>query len=95
MAAYVIADIEITDAAAYREYGAQVGSVIEQYGGRFLSRGGSIETVEGEWRPSRIVLLQFATMKDALNEYRSPEYQRLAALRHKASRSKVIIVDGI
>jgi uncharacterized protein (DUF1330 family) len=95
MAAYVIADIEIADAAAYREYGSQVGAVVEQYGGRFLARGGRIETVEGDWQPSRIVLLQFATMKDALDEYRSPEYQRLAALRHKASKSRVIIVDGV
>jgi uncharacterized protein (DUF1330 family) len=95
MAAYVIADIRISDAAAYQEYAKQVGPVIEQYGGRFLARGGRVQTLEGDWAPSRIVLLQFASVEKALEEYRSPAYQRLAGLRQKASSGNVIVVEGL
>ena len=52
---------------------------------RFLVRGGRVETLEGDWSPSRIILLKFPDMENALREYGSPEYQQLAALRQRAS----------
>ena len=95
MAAYVIADIRVNDPIAYQEYGKQVGAVIEKYGGSFLARGGKLVTLEGDWSPSRIILLKFPDMESALREYGSPEYQRLAALRQRASSGRVIVVDGV
>ena len=95
MAAYVIADIRVNDPIAYQQYGKQVGAVIEKYGGSFLVRGGRVETLEGDWSPRRIVLLKFPDMGSALREYSSPEYQRLAALRRRASSGRVIVVEGV
>jgi uncharacterized protein (DUF1330 family) len=52
MAAYVIGDIEVTDLAAFREYRNRVGATVEQYGGRFVVRGGRVDPKEGDWQPS-------------------------------------------
>ena len=56
MSAYVIADIEITDSAGYEEYRRRVPATIAQYGGRYLARGGTVDVLEGEWQPRRLVV---------------------------------------
>ena len=57
MSAYVIAEIEVVDPAAYEEYRKQVLAVVTKYGGKFLVRGGQVEPREGGWTPKRIVVL--------------------------------------
>ena len=94
MAAYVIAEIEVTDPAAYEEYRKQVGAVNAKYGGKFLARGGRIESMEGGWQPKRMVIVEFPSMERALEWYRSPEYKPLIELRKKASKGKLVIIEG-
>lgn len=94
MSAYVIGEIEVTDAAAYDEYRKQVLATIEKYGGRFLVRGGDVEPLEGGWSPKRIVVLEFPSLQQARTWYRSPEYAPLIKLRQKGSRGKLIAVQG-
>ena len=94
MAAYVIGEIEVTDPALYEEYRRQVMAVVTRYGGKFLVRGGKVETLEGGWAPSRFVALEFPSMEQAQKWYRSPEYAPLIELRQKASRGKLILVEG-
>ena len=95
MAAYVIADIEITDPAAYEEYRSKVPATIAQYGGRYVARGGKTEPLEGGWQPKRIALLEFPSLDQARKWYRSPEYAPLIKIRQKASRGRVIMVEGL
>jgi uncharacterized protein (DUF1330 family) len=95
MAAYVIADIEITDPAAYEEYRGKVPATIAQYGGKYVARGGKTEPLEGGWQPKRIALLEFPTLDQARKWYRSPEYAPLIKIRQKASRGRVIMVEGL
>ena len=95
MSAYVIADIEVTDPAAYEEYRKQVLAVVTKYGGKFVVRGGKIDPREGGWKPSRIVLLEFPSLAQAQKWYGSPEYAPLIALRQKASKGKLILVEGV
>lgn len=95
MAAYLIAEVEITDPKAYEEYRKIVPGTIAQYGGRYLVRGGSVETKEGGWTPARVVVLEFASMDQARKWYHSPEYAPALAIRTRAGKSKVILVDGI
>jgi uncharacterized protein (DUF1330 family) len=95
MPAYVIADIEITDPAAYEEYRAKVPATIAQYGGRYVARGGKTEALEGGWTPKRIALLEFPSLEQARKWYRSPEYAPLVKIRQKASRGRVIMVEGL
>ena len=94
MAAYVIGEIEVTDPAAYEEYRRQVMAVVTKYGGKFIVRGGKVETLEGGWAPKRFVALEFPSMEQAQKWYRSPEYAPLIELRKRASRGKLILVEG-
>ena len=94
MAAYVIGEIEVTDPATYADYGKQVLATIQKYGGRFVVRGGAVDPLEGGWTPKRIVVLEFPTMAKAREWYDSKEYGPLITLRQKASRGKLIAVEG-
>jgi uncharacterized protein (DUF1330 family) len=94
MAAYVIGEIEVTDPVLYEEYRKQVPAVLARYGGRFIVRGGRVESLEGGWLPKRFVALEFPSMEQALKWYRSEEYAPLIRLRQKASRGKLIVVEG-
>ena len=94
MAAYIFAEIEITDADGYKEYSAQVPATIAKYGGRFLVRGGTAETLEGEWPQRRRVLLEFPSMEQAKRWWDSPEYDKPKALRQAASRGRLILMEG-
>lgn len=94
MAAYVIAEIEVTDPAAYEDYRRQVPGVVAKYGGKFLVRGGKVSPKEGGWAPARIVVLEFPSMAQAEKWYGSPEYAPLIKLRQKASRGKLVLVEG-
>jgi uncharacterized protein (DUF1330 family) len=94
MSAYVIGEIEVVDPAAYEEYRKQVLAVVTQYGGRFLVRGGQVDPKEGGWTPKRIVVLEFPSMAQARKWYDSPEYAPLIRLRQKASKGKLILVEG-
>ena len=94
MAAYVIADVVVTDPKLYADYGKVVAATIEKYGGRFAVRGGEVETKEGGWKPARLVVLEFPTMEQAHKWYDSPEYAPALALRLKAATAKLIFVEG-
>jgi uncharacterized protein (DUF1330 family) len=94
MAAYLIADIEVTNPAGYDEYRRQVPATVEKYGGRFVVRGGASETLEGDWGPKRVVVLEFPTMDALKRWYNSAEYKPLIALRQKNASGSVIAVQG-
>jgi uncharacterized protein (DUF1330 family) len=94
MSAYVIAEIEVVDPDAYEEYRKQVPAVIAKYGGKFLVRGGKVEPREGGWTPKRIVVVEFPSMAQAQKFYDSPDYAPLIKLRQKASKGKLILIEG-
>lgn len=95
MAAYVIADVTVTDPPAMEEYRKQVPATLAKYGGRFLVRGGAHQTVEGDWKPARLVVIEFPSLADARRWYDSEEYRGPKALRMRAGRTSVLIVDGV
>jgi len=94
MSAYVIAEIEVTDPAGYEEYRKQVLAVVTKYGGKFIVRGGKVDAREGGWNPKRIVLVEFPSLAQAQKWYDSEEYRPLIKLRQKASKGRLIIVEG-
>ena len=95
MAAYIIADVEITDPARYAEYIKVVPETIARYGGRFVVRGGRTETLEGPWNPKRIVVLEFPTFERAKEWWASEDYRAPKALRQSASIASLIVVQGV
>lgn len=95
MVAYMIADVNVTDPTVYEEYRAHAPSVIAQYGGRYLARGGEPVVLEGGWQPHRIVILEFPDMASIKAWHGSPEYAPLRALRDSAATSRFIAVPGV
>jgi uncharacterized protein (DUF1330 family) len=95
MPAYIIVDLEVTDPAGFEEYRQLVPATIQQYEGRYVVRGGATETLEGDWQPKRVVVLEFPSLEQARRWYHSEEYRGLKALRFKTARSKMILVEGV
>ena len=94
MAAYVIVDIEVTNPEAFEEYRQRVPPLIAKYGGKYLARGGEMEKVEGDWSPTRIVVLEFESMERVKEFYYSEEYAPRKKLRLSATKSNMVIVEG-
>ena len=95
MPAYVIAHIDVKDPARYEDYKKMSPVSIEQFGGRFVARGGKTEVLEGTWQPKRLVLLEFPSVERAREWWASDEYAPAKALRQATSIGDMIIVEGL
>ena len=94
MAAYIIADIDVFDPEGYAEYRAKVPAMIAAHGGRYLTRGGAVEPLEGPWAPKRCVILEFPDMQRARDFFHSTDYAPLKAIRERTARGSLVIVEG-
>ncbi|MSP81415.1 MAG: DUF1330 domain-containing protein [Alphaproteobacteria bacterium] len=94
MPGYVIATVDVDNPETYALYRRDVPATIARHGGRFLVRGGALEVMEGAAARQRVVVIEFPSVTAAHTWYRSPEYQAILPLRHRASRADVIIVEG-
>ncbi len=95
MPAYLIAEVEVTDPAAYEGYKKLTPAAIAAYGGKFIVRGGAVDSKEGGWQPSRLVVVEFASMDEARRFYDSPEYAPALAIRKAASKSRLVLAEGV
>jgi uncharacterized protein (DUF1330 family) len=95
MPAYVIVETDVTDPEQYEQYKAASPGAIAAGGGRFLARGGELAVLEGDWRPSRLVVLEFADLDAARRWYESERYQAARQLREGAARLRMVAVQGI
>lgn len=94
MPAYVIVDIEVTDAEGYKEYVKLAPPAVKLYGGRYIARGGQNETLEGDWHAKRLVILEFESIEKAKQWLNSPEYAPARALRHQYAKTNMVVVEG-
>ncbi|HTA38788.1 MAG TPA: DUF1330 domain-containing protein [Candidatus Acidoferrales bacterium] len=94
MSAYVIVDVETSDPQRYEEYKRMAQESVARFGGRYIVRGGKFEVVEGEWRPTRLVVLEFDSFEEAREWWGSQDYSPAKALRQRLSRTDIVIVDG-
>ena len=95
MPAYIIADVTVTDPATMEEYRKRVPATLAPYGGRFIVRGGAHQTVEGDWKPNRLVVLEFPSLEQAKRWYDSEEYREPKAMRLRAGRTNLVMVEGV
>ena len=95
MPAYFVAELEITNPAGFEPYRAAVPATIAQYGGRYLTRGGGPELIEGGPEPKRVVILEFADAAAVKRWYNSPEYQKILPQRLDNSTGRAFIVEGV
>lgn len=95
MSAYIILNVEIADPQGYAEYVKLAGATVSAYGGRYLARGGKAETLEGAAAPRRVVVLEFDSYDRARAWWTSDEYAGAKAIRQRAARTDMILVDGV
>jgi uncharacterized protein (DUF1330 family) len=95
MPAYIIVDIEITDPAGYEEYKKLAGATVEKYGGKYIVRGGPVETLEGDWKPKRVVVLEFESIQRAKEWLNCEEYREPRKMRHRTAKTKMIVVESV
>ena len=95
MTAYVIVDIDVHDPVRYDEYKKLAPAAVAHYGGKYIARGGRTETLEGDWSPSRLVILQFESIAQAKKWLNSEEYREARQMRHETTHSKMVVIEGL
>ena len=95
MPAYVIVETDISDTEQYEKYKAASPTAIAAGGGHFLVRGGELAVLEGDWHPSRLVLLEFDDLAAAKRWYESDIYKETKKLREGAARLHIVAVQGL
>ena len=94
MPAYLVARIDVRDAAGFDAYREAVTPVIAAHGGRYLVRGGEMDVLEGPPPPGRLVVVEFPTMGAARTFYASGDYAPVLKLRTGSTVSEVVLVEG-
>lgn len=94
MSAYIIVEIDVQDPIGYEEYKKLAGPTVEARGGKYIVRGGRTEVLEGDWRPKRIVLLEFPSMEKAKEWLDCEEYREPRKMRHATAKTNMILVEG-
>jgi uncharacterized protein (DUF1330 family) len=95
MHAYIVVQVTVKDPETYERYKHLAPESIALYGGRYLARGGALETLEGDWRPKRLVILEFPNMDQARAWWNSPEYAEAKALRQSCTDTQMVLLDGL
>ncbi len=95
MAAYVIFDVDISDAGRYQEFMTGVKRALELAGAKYLARGGAHKVYEGDWEPRRIVILEFPSVAAWESFYNGAVYQKLKSVRDSSSSARLVSVEGL
>jgi uncharacterized protein (DUF1330 family) len=95
MSAYVIANVTVKDPGPYEQYKKMAQESIAKYGGRYIARGGETVVIDGNWRPSRLVLLEFESMARAREWWDSPEYTAARKVRESCSTGEFVFTSGL
>jgi uncharacterized protein (DUF1330 family) len=96
MPAYAVLTVRVDDPKTYNEYASRTPPIVDKYGGKFLTRGGEVDTIEGEPFNDRLVILEFPS-KQAIHDFFSdPEYQAAAEFRKGASsKARILAINGV
>jgi uncharacterized protein (DUF1330 family) len=96
MAAYVMIDrLSVTDPDKFSSYHELAPPTVTTHGGRYvLPHGTRIEALEGNWKPHRIVLIEFEDADQAKQWWDSSEYAEARVIHHEATISNIILVEG-
>lgn len=95
MSAYIIVDVSVLDKEEYKTYVSLTPDTIAAYGGKFIVRGGKAETLEGDWSPGRIVVLEFKDLETARSWWASELYAPAKSIRQRAAMTQMILVEGV
>jgi len=91
--AYFVIDIAVFDSALMKRFEA-ANHMVRKHGGQFLVRSDRYDVIEGDWRPQRMLIEQFASRQAIHDMYDDPENEPLKIMRRSASSAKALAVDG-
>jgi uncharacterized protein (DUF1330 family) len=95
MPAYVIIETDVHDPEQYERYKAASPDAVHSGGGHFVVRGGELAVLEGDWDPSRLVVLEFPDIEAVKRWYDSPQYVEARKLRKGAATLRMVAVQGL
>ena len=95
MSGFVIANIDIKNSEAYKEYVGKVVPTVKKFGGEYLVRAGEYKVMEGQWKNPRTVVIKFPNYEKALEWYDSEEHKPVKPIRLKNSVGNMIIIKGV
>lgn len=77
----------------YLQYIERVKPIVKQYHGRYITRSEKITALSEEWKPDRVIIIEFDTREELDRCFSSKEYKKIAVLREKSVNSKAIIIE--
>lgn len=92
MSVYLIADIEVNDRETYEKYVTRARPIVEKYGGRYVASSENIIPFSGDWKPAKMLVIEFDDLAGISRCFKSPEYLEIAPLRQSSSTSRSVIV---
>ena len=95
MSGFVIANIDVKDSEAYKEYVGKVVPTVKKFGGEYIVRAGEYKVMEGEWENPRTVVIKFPNYEKALEWYDSEEYKPVKPIRLENTVTNGIIIKGV
>ena len=94
MKAYLVLDLSVNDFAGFRKYIAEIPAFIAKHSGKYIVQGVQPTVIEGDWKPERLVIIEFPERKNAEAFLGDPEIQNLFKVRHDTTTSKLLLADG-
>ena len=95
MATYLIVESEVTDPEGFEEYRKLAPATVAEFGGKYLARGGAVETLEGEWAPPRLTVLEFPSVEQMKKWYDSPGYKAAREVRKGKATFQMVTLEGV
>lgn len=92
---YIIATVEVTNPTQYEDYKKWSTEAMRAHGAEVCVRGGALTVIEGDWSPSRLVVLKFPSYQKAQAFAASPEYDKARVSRQGAAIMQMVAVEGV
>ena len=93
--AYILANVQVTNPAQYEEYKKFSSAAMKVHGAEVCVRGGTVEVLEGDWTPDRVVLLKFPSVEAARAFNDSSEYGLARQARQGAAIMRMVLIEGV
>jgi uncharacterized protein (DUF1330 family) len=94
MKAYLVLDLAVHDFARFRHYIAEIPAFIAKHAGKYIVQGVQPTPIEGDWKPERLVIIEFPARHKAEAFLGDPEIQALFEVRHQTTTSRLVLADG-
>jgi uncharacterized protein (DUF1330 family) len=92
--AYLVLDLSVNDFGGFRKYIAEIPAFIAKRSGKYIVQGVQPTTIEGEWKPERMVVIEFPEREKAEAFLTDPEIQDLFKMRHDTTTTKLVLADS-